>query len=78
MKTLAAQRGRSACRGCGPTSGWKPSPGFLKCKKIIELFLLNFFFCFCAGKLSRKNKKLSEQTDKKPLAVNLQSLRMPI
>ncbi|QQZ43614.1 hypothetical protein IF690_08755 [Pseudomonas sp. SK3(2021)] len=47
--------------------------GFLKCKKIIELFLLNFFFCFCAEKLSRKNKKLSEQTGKKALAVNLQS-----
>jgi hypothetical protein len=45
--------------------------GFLKCKKIIELFLLNFLFCFCAGKLSRKNKKLSEQTDKKALPVNL-------
>ncbi|WP_152545502.1 hypothetical protein ACCM60_08040 [Pseudomonas chlororaphis subsp. aureofaciens] len=52
--------------------------GFLKCKKIIEIFLLNFLFCFCAEKLSRKNKKLSEQTDKKPLAVNLQSPRMPI
>ncbi|WP_124349975.1 hypothetical protein [Pseudomonas chlororaphis] len=48
--------------------------GFLKCKKIIELFLLNFLFCFLTGKLSRKNKKLSEQADKKALAVNLWSL----
>ncbi|AZD07019.1 hypothetical protein C4K26_1601 [Pseudomonas chlororaphis] len=46
----------------------------MKCKKIIELFLLNFLFCFLTGKLSRKNKKLSEQADKKALAVNLWSL----
>jgi len=50
----------------------------LNCKKIIEIFLLNFLFCFCAEKLSRKNKKLSEQTDKKALAVNLQSPMSPI
>ncbi|WP_148051321.1 hypothetical protein [Pseudomonas chlororaphis] len=78
MKAPTAQHGRSACRGVVRQVAGNLVQGFLKCKKIIELFLMNFLFCFCAGKLSRKNKKLSEQTDKKALAVNLQSPMSPI
>nr|WP_148050867.1 hypothetical protein [Pseudomonas chlororaphis] len=78
MKAPTAQYGRSACRGVVRQVAGNLVQGFLKCKKIIELFLMNFLFCFCAEKLSRKNKKLSEQTDKKALAVNLQSPMSPI
>ncbi|AKA25959.1 hypothetical protein PCL1606_45120 [Pseudomonas chlororaphis] len=47
--------------------------GFSECKKIIKLILLNFFFRFFLGFFSRKNKKLSHQTEKISRAVNLQS-----